>query len=120
MVHLKQLMSLIYYYSWKSIFYSDVLSFYVMTVLFCTKIAYRMCRVLSFAQSCPTLCSPEYSRVSLSMGFPRQEYWGGLPFLLQGIFSTQGSNPHLLHWQEDSLPLLAPPQNPPCRTPHYI
>ena len=27
----------------------------------------------------------------LSMGFPKQE------FLLQGIFSTLGSNPHLLH-----------------------
>ena len=26
-------------------------------------------------------------------------------FLLQGIFLTQGSNPHLLHWQVDSLPL---------------
>ena len=26
-------------------------------------------------------------------------------FLLQGIFLTQGSNPCLLHWQEDSLPL---------------
>ena len=29
-------------------------------------------------------------------------------FLLQGIFPTQGSNPHplhLLHWQTDSLPL---------------
>ena len=32
----------------------------------------------------------------LSMGFSRQEYWSGLPFLLQGIISTQGSNPHLL------------------------
>ena len=29
----------------------------------------------------------------LSMGFPRQEYWGGLPFLLQGIFLTQGWKP---------------------------
>ena len=40
----------------------------------------------------------------LSMGFSRQEYWSGLPFLLQGIFPTQGSNPHLLHllnWQAD-------------------
>ena len=30
-------------------------------------------------------------------------------FLLQGIFPAQGSNPcllHLLHWQEDSLPLV--------------
>ena len=26
----------------------------------------------------------------LSMGFPRQEYWSGLPFLLWGIFLTQG------------------------------
>ena len=26
-------------------------------------------------------------------------------FLLQGIFPTQGSNPHLLHWQVGSLPL---------------
>ena len=25
--------------------------------------------------------------------------------ILQGIFLTQGSNPHLLHWQMDSLPL---------------
>ena len=28
----------------------------------------------------------------LSMGFPRQEYWG-CHFLLQGIFLTQGSSP---------------------------
>ena len=44
----------------------------------------------------------------LSMGFPGQEYWSGLHFLLQGIFPTQGWNPHLphlLHWQADSLQL---------------
>ena len=44
----------------------------------------------------------------LSMGFPRQEYWGGLPFPSLGIIPTQGSNPCLLcllHWQVDSLPL---------------
>ena len=44
----------------------------------------------------------------LSMESSRQEYWSGLPFLLQGIISTQGLNPHLLHllhWQVDSLPL---------------
>ena len=39
------------------------------------------------------------------MEFPRQEYWSGTHFLLQGIFLTQGSNPHLLYWQADSLPL---------------
>ena len=31
----------------------------------------------------------------LSTVFPRQEYWSGLHALLQGIFSTQESNPHL-------------------------
>ena len=41
----------------------------------------------------------------LSMGFPRQEYWSGCPFLIQGIFLTQGLNLCLLHWQADSLPL---------------
>ena len=39
------------------------------------------------------------------MEFSRQEYWSGLPFLSPGIFPTQGLNPHLLHWQADSLPL---------------
>ena len=29
----------------------------------------------------------------------------GCRLLLQGIFLTQGSNPRLLHWQADSLPL---------------
>ena len=36
----------------------------------------------------------------LSMGLPRQEYWSGLPFLLQGIFLTQGSNPGFLHCKQ--------------------
>ena len=45
-------------------------------------------------------------RASLSMGFSRQEYWSGLPFLLQGIFPAQSSNPcllFLLHWQAGSF-----------------
>ena len=35
----------------------------------------------------------------------------GCHAILQGIFLTQGSNPHLLnllHWQADSLPLMPP------------
>ena len=50
----------------------------------------------------------------LSMGYPRQEYLGGLHALLQGIFPPQGSKSHLmslLHWQAGSLP-LAPPGKP--------
>ena len=41
----------------------------------------------------------------LSTGFPRQEYWSGLPFPSPRDFLIQGSNLSLLHWQEDSLPL---------------
>ena len=37
------------------------------------------------------------SRPLLSMGFLRQEYWSGWPFLLQGILLTQGLNSRLLH-----------------------
>ena len=57
---------------------------------------------------CPTLCNPMDCvdcQAPLSMGFSRQNTGVGCHFLLQGIFLTQGSNPHLLHWQADSLPL---------------
>ena len=33
------------------------------------------------------------SQVSLSMRFPRQEYWSGLPFLSPGDLSDQGIEP---------------------------
>ena len=32
----------------------------------------------------------------LSLGFPRQEHWSGLPCPSQGVFPTQGLNPRLL------------------------
>ena len=32
----------------------------------------------------------------LSMEYPRQEYWMGFHFLLQGILPPQGSNPCLM------------------------
>ena len=41
-----------------------------------------------------------------SMGFSRQEYWSGLPALLQGIFPNHGLNTCLLRWQAGPL-LLA-------------
>ena len=33
------------------------------------------------------------------MEFPGKSTGVGWHFLLQGIFQTQGSNPHLLHWR---------------------
>ena len=44
----------------------------------------------------------------LSMGFPRQEYWSGLPFPSPEDLLDAGLNAHLLgllHWQADTLPL---------------
>ena len=37
--------------------------------------------------------------------FPGENTGVGCYFLLQGIFLTQGSNLHFLHWEADSLPL---------------
>ena len=56
---------------------------------------------------CPTLVTPWTiaCQAPVSMGFHRKNTRAGCHFLLQGIFSTQGSNPCLLHWQADSLPL---------------
>ena len=34
------------------------------------------------------------------MEFPRQEYWSGLHFLIQGRFPTQGLNPGLPHYRQ--------------------
>ena len=62
----------------------------------------------SYLTLCSSMnCSPPGSTGKI-MEFSGQEYWSGLPFPIPGIFLTQGSNPHLLHllhWQEDSLPL---------------
>ena len=56
------------------------------------------------SDSCnPMDCSPPSCSVH---GIPQAKNTGvGCHFLPQGIFLTQGSNPRLLHWQADSLPL---------------
>ena len=50
------------------------------------------CSVLSHARLFVTPWTVAH-QAPPSMGFPRQEYWSGLPFL---FFLSQGSNPHLL------------------------
>ena len=51
-----------------------------------------------------TLCTVAH-QAPLSIGFPRQECWSGLPFPSPGDLPTQESNPGLLYWQADSLSL---------------
>ena len=41
----------------------------------------------------------------LSMEFPRQEYWSGLPFPSAGDLPDPGIKPRSPAWQADSLPL---------------
>ena len=57
---------------------------------------------------CPTLCGPmDCSPLGSSVhGMSQIRILDN--FLLQGIFPDQGLNPHLLHWQADSLPLSYP------------
>ena len=43
--------------------------------------------VVLVTQSCPTLCDPmDCSPQALSIGFPRQEYWSGLPLPSPGFW----------------------------------
>ena len=61
------------------------------------------------AQSCLTLCGPVDSRQApLSMGFSRQEFWGGLPFPPLGDLPDPGiepASPVFPALQAGSLPL---------------
>ena len=51
----------------------------------------------------PVDCSPP--GCSVHGAFPGKHTGVGCHFLLQGIFPTLGSNPCLLHWQANSLPV---------------
>ena len=53
-------------------------------------------------KSCLTVATPwtVACQAPLSMGFSRQEYWNGLPFLLQATFLIQELNPDLLHCRQ--------------------
>ena len=48
-----------------------------------------------FATPCSIAC-----QILPFIVFSRQEYWSGCHFLLQGIFSTEGLNPGLLHCRQ--------------------
>ena len=60
------------------------------------------------AKSCLTLLQPhglQPTRLLHPWDFPGKNTGVGCHFLLQVIFKAQESNPGLLYWQEDSLPL---------------
>ena len=52
--------------------------------------------VVLVAQSCPTLLQPPWTvalQAPLSMGFPKQVYWSGLPFPSPGDLPNSGIEP---------------------------
>ena len=57
-------------------------------------------------KSCPILPPHrlQSARLLCPQDFPGKKTGVDCHFLLQGIFLTQDSNPHLLHWQAVSLP----------------
>ena len=57
----------------------------------------KWCGVL-VAKSCLTLVTlwTVACQTALSMGFPKQDYWSGLPFLSPGDLLDRESNPGLL------------------------
>ena len=58
------------------------------------------------SKTCPTLVIPQavVCQAPLSRGFPRQEYWSGLPFLSLGCLPDPGIEPGSPALQADSLP----------------
>ena len=66
-------------------------------------------RLLFSCQVMPNyFVTPQPARLLCPCNFPDKNTGVGCHFLLQGIFSSQSSNLcllHLLHWQENSLPL---------------
>ena len=92
-------------------------SYYVSFVYFCIlKVHSTWCTGESeseVAKSCPTVVTPwtVAHQAPLSMGFPRQEYWSGLPFLPPQDLPDPRIKPGFSALQADSL--LTEPQGKP-------
>ena len=71
---------------------TERLSLSLFSCLFASTVLSCCCCLV--AQPCLTLSTPwtVTHQAPLSVDFPRQEYWSGLPIFLQGSFLTQGLN----------------------------
>ena len=66
----------------------------------------RQARKKDSAKLCPTPAIPRTvpCQVPLSMGFPRQEYWSGLPFPFPGELPDPGIESRSPTLEADALP----------------
>ena len=95
------------FFEWLLYCMAQIMFYTFCTYFPCTQFQMCMC-VWVHAQPCPTLCNPMDCGLSMLLcpwDSPDKNTGAGCHFLLHGIFLTQGSNPCLLHWQADSLPL---------------
>ena len=75
---------------------------------------YQCVHVCLFGQSCLFVTPGTVAHQGpLSVGFPRQEYWSGLPFPCPGYLPNPGIEAGSPALQEASLP-SEPPRNPRC------
>ena len=75
------------------------------TLQHCIEYTSSCCHLVN--KSCMTLLCPfglQCTSLLCPWDFPGENTGVGCHFLPQGILLTQGSNPHLLHWQKNSLP----------------
>ena len=79
---------------------SQALQVRVTRVCVCARVCVCVCVCAHSCSVVPDSATPwtVARQPSLSMNFSRPEYWSGLPFPIQGIFSTLGSNSHLLQF----------------------
>ena len=70
------------------------------------QVGYVSC--VQLLQLCLTLCDPMDCQALLSIEFPRQEYWSGLPFPPPGDLPDPGIKPRSTSLQVDSLPSEPP------------
>ena len=74
----------------------------------CRKCMTLRCGRCSGTKLCVILWCPHGwwpTRLLCSWDFPGKNTGVDCHFLLQGIFQTRGLNPHILHWQANTLPL---------------
>ena len=79
-------------------------------VCVCARACVCVCVCTESLQSCLTLATPRTvaSKVLLSIGFFRQEYWSGLPFPSPGDLPNSGIQPRSPILQADSLLIELP------------
>ena len=77
----------------------------ILIFLFVSTSSVDSCYKLGFSSSCLSLFSPVWlfmtlwtiaNQVSLSVGFPRQEYWSGLPYSPAADLPDQETEPRLI------------------------